>query len=276
MQSRADSPLPPAGQLSTGLFHVRRNYTRWREHGAPGWLLVYTLEGQGRFGHGRGELVTCKGDLVLIAPRTCNDYGLTDAAGRWDLLWAYFFCRVDWHSLLKWPEESPGLMRLHLPEGASRTRIVRQLTEAHRFNTGPLRQREFFAMNALEQALLWCDAINPRSEQYGMDSRVLAAMNYLCQNLSQPVTIAMLAQHCGLSVSRLAHLFSEQTGQSPREFLELQRMAHARQLLELTDESVSNIATAAGFADAFHFSRRFKHHSGMSPRGYRQQMQHLQ
>ncbi len=273
MSSRPDSPLPPVGRLATGHFDMRRNYRRWREHGAPGWLLVYTLGGVGRFGHAQGELLAQKGDLVLLQPGTPNDYGLEERWSKWELLWAYFFPPSAWLPLLQWPEVSPGLMRLHLGEGKERLEIVRPLWEMHRLNIGPRRYRERFAMNALEKALLHGDAVNPRSAQSGLDRRILRAMDYLCEKLSEPVSIAALSRHCGLSVSRLAHLFREQAGQTPHQFLELQRMARARQMLELTQESVSVIAGHAGFPDPFHFSRRFRHHAGHSPRNYRRRLQ---
>lgn len=248
---------------------MRRNYARWREHGAPGWLLVYTLGGMGRFGHERGELLARPGDLVLLQSGTRNDYGLEDRLKKWDLLWAYFFPPSAWHPLLRWPEASPGLMRLHLPEGKVRSLIVRLLKEAHRHNTGPERHREMLALNALERLLLGCDGINPRSDQSRMDPRILRAMDYLCQNCALPMSAMLLARQCGLSVSRFAHLFREQVGQTPHQFLETQRMARARQLLELTQESVTGIAARSGFPDLFHFSRRFRQYTGCSPRNYR-------
>jgi AraC family transcriptional regulator of arabinose operon len=73
---RPDSPVPPAGQLTTGLFRMKKHYARWRKHGTPGWLLVYTLDGKGRFGHAQGELIVKKGDLALLQPLIRHDYGL--------------------------------------------------------------------------------------------------------------------------------------------------------------------------------------------------------
>ena len=249
---------------------MKRNYARWRKQGAPGWLLIYTIEGLARFAHERGEFRARAGDLVLIPPHASQDYGLASDPGRWDLLWAYFFPPTGWLSLLQWPEEAPNLRRLRLSDAKIRSKIVQLLSESHRYQIGAQRHREMFAMNALERALLLCDAINPRSEQSGMDPRVLRAMDYLCQNLSEPITLAMLAQLLGLSVSRLGQLFREHTRESPLRFLEAQRIARAQQLLELTHEPVMAIAGAVGFSDAFHFSHRFKQHLGCSPRHYRQ------
>jgi len=272
MAQRPDSPLPPAGRLTTGLFRMRKNYARWREHGAPGWLLIYTLGGRGRFGHEKGETILEKGDLVLLMPRTRNDYGLVESDPRWDLLWAYFFPRAEWHPFLKWPEIAPGHLGLHLSHSTERTRLVRSFQKVHQVATGPLRHREMRAMNQLEKTLLLCDELNPRSAQPRVDTRIYRVMDFICQNFSRPLTLDALARPSGLSVSRMSHLFREQTGQTPHQFLESQRMARAKQLLALTHDPVKLIAAEVGFPDLFHFSKRFKKQHGISPRGYRQKL----
>jgi AraC family transcriptional regulator of arabinose operon len=249
---------------------MKKEYARWREHGAPGWLLVYTLKGMGRFGHRRGDLNVDTGDLVLLAPRTPNDYGLEGTLKRWDLLWAYFFPRPNWHALLRWPEVAPGLMQICLDLGKVRSEIVGQMMECHRLNMSPRRHKELFAMNALERVLLSCDDLNSNSECARFDPRVFRAMEFLCENVGNRVTLTGIAKYCGISCSRLSHLFRSHSGQTPRQFLERERISRARQLLELTQDSVTNIASEAGFTDVFHFSRRFKLHTGLSPRMYRQ------
>jgi len=46
-------------------------------------------------------------------------------------------------------------------------------------------------------------------------------------------------------------------------------MARARQLLDVTDATIAEIAHEVGYADAFYFSRHFRRHHGMSPSEYR-------
>jgi AraC family transcriptional regulator of arabinose operon len=272
MPETPNSPAPPEGQLSTGLFRMRNEYSRWRPSGTPGWLIVYTMSGKGRFGHAGGELIVTQGDLVLIAPRTRNDYGLEDKLKSWDLLWAYFFPHSHWHELLRWPDVAPGLAHICLEPGENRTKVLKQIMNCHRLNSSPRRHREMFAMNALETALLLCDGVNPLIERTRLDSRLLRAMEYMSENLAGHVTITGVARHCGLSVSRFSHLFRSKTGQTPHQFLQRERISRARQLLELTQQPVTHIAFETGFVDLFHFSRTFKRYIGLSPRAYRDHM----
>ncbi len=126
-------------------------------------------------------------------------------------------------------------------------RVFARFAEVHHLATSALQYRETFAMNALEEVLLWCDTQNPLSEQARMDKRIADTMDYLVRHLAEPVSLNDLAAACGLSVSRLAHLFRLQVGMTPQQFLERQRLHRARQLLELTPRPISAIAAEVGY-----------------------------
>ena len=270
---KAEESQPEVIHLVTGHFHETAGYETWRAHGTRDWLLIATLGGGGRFGHAGGEFTTGPGDLTLFRPGTRHDYGVAPGAGRWELLWTHFHPRPDWAPFLAWPEASPGLMRLHLEDGEGRRKALDRFAEAHALATGALpsapRRREAFAMNALEACLLWCDTQNPLSELSQIDGRVRAAMEFLTRHLAEPITSDAVAAACGLSVSRLAHLFRAQVGLTPQQFLEARRMDRARRLLELTPRPVGVVAVEVGYENPFYFTQRFTRATGLSPRDYR-------
>ena len=49
-------------------------------------------------------------------------------------------------------------------------------------------------------------------------------------------------------------------------------MTLARQLLNDTDMTLKNIASAIGYNDVSYFSRTFKEHEGVSPSAYRKKI----
>ncbi len=258
--------------LVTGHFKEVTGYYSYRPKGTRDWLLVLTLNGHGRFGHPGGEIVTSTNDLVLLKPGTPHDYAVANGHPKWELVWAHFKPRADWTPWLDWPEEAPGLTRISLYDPTLARLIIARFTDAHRLATGPLKHRDELAMNALEELLLWCDVINPKAETAELDDRIRAATDWLCRNLEKHVTLDILAEAVGMSVSRLAHLFREQIGTPPLQFLEAQRMRRAKQLLEVTSLSVKQVAAEVGFDNPFYFTLRFKKSSGVSPTEYRKRL----
>jgi len=271
MPNRPNTPAPPPGMLVTGHFHSGPRYRTFREHGSGDWLLVHTVAGHGRFTHAQGEHVTRPGDLVLVRPRVQHDYATARGQRRWELLWAHFLPRPHWLPWLDWPELAPGLHLLALHGHEVEPRIARRFRDLVRLDAGPSRQREALALNALEEILLWADLANPRRETAGLDSRIRRSLDFICERFAEPLNVARIAAHCGLSPSRFAHLFRAQTGETPQRYLELQRLNRARELLEFTQEPVADVARAVGFDNPFYFTLRFKRHGGASPRAWRQQ-----
>ncbi|GDX40537.1 AraC family transcriptional regulator [Armatimonadota bacterium] len=266
---RIETPIPVVIQIVTGHFLQGKGYTNWREHGTADWLLILTLSGKGRFGYQDGEYTAQAGDITLLKPHTLHDYGVDTSLQQWELIWAHFHPRPHWHTLLDWTEVAPGLLSLSLQSPALLRQVESVFAKTDALARGAMRRKEEFAMNALEEVLLWCDAANPRSEQARLDGRVQEAMNYMCQHIAEDMSLEHLADISNLSVSRLAHLFRQQVGVTPLQFLEQQRLDRAAQLLEVTSRPIQSIAGEVGFDNPFYFSLRFKRHVGYCPRDYR-------
>lgn len=84
-----------------------------------------------------------------------------------------------------------------------------------------------------------------------------------------PVDLADLADHAGVSVRTLARRFTEQLGTSPGRWLLAQRIALARELLETTDLPLETVARRAGLSSATNLRRRFVSALGTTPGAYR-------
>ncbi|MFC6083511.1 AraC family transcriptional regulator [Sphaerisporangium aureirubrum] len=95
------------------------------------------------------------------------------------------------------------------------------------------------------------------------------AMAYLAERLDSTVRVADLAALVGVSPSHLSALFRRATGGGVLAHHTALRMAQARNLLDLTDETVAGIAREVGYHDPFYFSRHFKRTHEVSPTEYR-------
>jgi AraC family transcriptional regulator of arabinose operon len=266
--TRRETGVPDYELLLAGCLHYGEDYAVLRSRGTRDWLIVYTVSGQGYFGHAGGQLIADQGKVVLVSPGTLHDYGTRVGAGHWEILWAHFHPRPHWSELMEWPETTPGLMSISIEIGDLRENVIHLFEDVIEGASSPITYEKHRALIRLEEILLECAAVNPMSSTR-IDERVASAMNYMLGRLASPITLADIAKACHLSISRLGTLFRDQVGESPLQFLERRRFELAKQNLDLTSRTITDIALEVGFPDPLYFSLRFKKHTGMSPREYR-------
>ena len=90
--------------------------------------------------------------------------------------------------------------------------------------------------------------------------------HYKTANLSE------IAAHFGYSTAYLSTVIHKVTGKTYSQIIRQQRLSDARELLERTDHTVSEIAQLSGYNDTDHFSKTFKSAYGLSPQQYRKSL----
>ena len=88
-------------------------------------------------------------------------------------------------------------------------------------------------------------------------------------NLGRDVTLAQLAEACGLSPGHFSRAFKRSLGRTPHRWLVERRVAEAKRLLGETGMDLASIALETGFSDQSHFTRVFSAHAGVSPGAWR-------
>lgn len=109
-----------------------------------------------------------------------------------------------------------------------------------------------------------------RSGSASAQSKVEYAVTWIDQQLSQPLSIADLAERAGLSVGHFIRAFRQWVGQTPIEYLLHRRLDEAKRLLGDMHLSIKEISLRVGFSDPLYFSRIFHRIEGQSPTQYRQ------
>ena len=256
--------LPEYLHLLTGHMSQDRRYRSVRQEGTDDWLLIATLSGSGQV---QPHHATKLGDLLLIKPGTPHDYGTHSSADEWELLWAHFHPRPHWYEWLDWPALEGGLRNIHLVDDQWET-AKSCFFRAHRLASGVGPHNRNLAMNALEELILLCHSWVFQAPGV-IDERIQQVLEYIHGHLSEKIGVQNLADIASLSDSRLSHLFHKEIGIPPMQYVDLQRIERAKQLLERTTTGISHISEQVGL-DSIYFSLRFKQHTGLSPRAYRQ------
>lgn len=83
------------------------------------------------------------------------------------------------------------------------------------------------------------------------------------------IAVEELAARAGVSPGHVFRLFREGYGVGPARALELVRLVRAATWLQRSNSTLAEIAARAGFANAYHFSRRFSGAYGSAPGAFR-------
>ena len=97
--------------------------------------------------------------------------------------------------------------------------------------------------------------------------RVAPILDYIQENLAEPLSLDQIASQFYLSKHYLCRIFKSATGFSVMEYIIYSRVLRARQLLQ-EGVSVQQAGEMSGFSDNSHFIRTFGHLPGVTPGRY--------
>jgi len=101
-------------------------------------------------------------------------------------------------------------------------------------------------------------------------NRLAPLLDAMRADLSRDYRVADLARAAAMSERTLLRRFIEATGMPPGEWLLVERLESARQLLETSELPIEQIATASGFGSIDTLRHHFRRRLGTSPRAYRE------
>jgi len=114
-------------------------------------------------------------------------------------------------------------------------------------------QRQFIDLPVPETD---CDSLQP-------------VLDWMIDNLTAEFSTAQLAQRATMSERTFARRFVAETGTTPHRWLTLQRVLHARRLLEDTTLGIEEVAHACGLGSGALLRHHFRRAVGVTPADYR-------
>jgi len=100
--------------------------------------------------------------------------------------------------------------------------------------------------------------------------RINLVIEYIEENLSQEISLDILAKKAFFSAFHFHRIFSACLGESPADYVRRARLERAaNRLIHNHYESMTEIAFSSGFSSSSLFSRLFKQHFGMAPQAWR-------
>lgn len=93
--------------------------------------------------------------------------------------------------------------------------------------------------------------------------------SYIEANLEYNIKLSNLANAFGYNEQYIGRLFKKEMHMNFSEYVNMQRIRHAKILLKETTESVIIISMSVGFNNVTYFNKMFKKHTGITPLEYR-------
>lgn len=102
------------------------------------------------------------------------------------------------------------------------------------------------------------------------DEQILQTQIWIKDNLSKTdIKMSELATSAGMSQRNFTRRFRVATDMTPVEYLQSERIELARDLLQNSNLSISEIAFRVGYIDVSYFAQLFKQKNGVTPKTYR-------
>lgn len=247
-----------------GLFYAQQRFSTARTD-KESYILFYTLRGAGMIEQDGNNVLLGPGQALLLNCRSPQSYCTAPKQTCWHHYWIHLDgAGVAAMDALLYPEKK--LVPVQLTGARMQELFESILTEIDRGTVDSMVQRGL----VLHEMLALCaQSLLSEGEATSVRQVILHAAESLRKHYRQELSLADLIAEAHMSKSYFLRLFRRYMGTTPYNYLVNFRITQAKELLVLTDYTISEIAREVGFGDASNFSTRFSKATGQSPMQYR-------
>lgn len=247
-----------------GLFYGQKRFSTARTN-KESYILFYTLRGAGLIQQEGGDVVLGVGQALLLNCRTPQSYCTAPGQSCWHHYWVHLD-GAGVAAMEKLLHTEKKLVSVQLMGTRMQELFEMILAEIERDTVDSMVQRGMILHEILS---LWAQNILSQAEAASAHQVILQAAETLRKNYQQELRLSDLWAGAHMSKSYFLRLFRRYMGTTPYNYLINFRITQAKELLVLTDHTISEIAREVGFGDASNFSTRFSKATGQSPLQYR-------
>lgn len=267
VQRELENPLTKRLLVTdAGYFPAALHHSRVRTAGCSELVVIVPERGSGWLTTPHQRLALGPGQAVVIPPGLPHAYG-ADSSDPWSIWWVHLagteiapYCA----ELAVTPEQVALPTRNWEPLCLAISQAITSLSRG-------VDRPHILAAGAAGWQLL--GALVAASSLPEPGSPIERAIEYLAARTDRTIALADVAAAVQVSPSHLSALFQRATGGGVLAYHTSLKMAVARNLLDTTDISIRQVASAVGYGDQLYFSRQFRQHHGQSPRAYRNREQ---
>lgn len=261
------SPSPTAQRLyyypiSAGHFFCVQNYHLIREN-YNSLLITHIIRGNFTFLDEGRPVTARKGETVILDCFQPHEYYTEDS---FESIWVHVNgpnCRALYNEITN---NEGNLIRCSDPGHVERLlfRLLNGISSDDRPSEISL---------SLDIYKLFAELSNPlhisRKNKASYEESIQDAKKYIADHLSEALSVRDIAAVIHMSASHFSRVFKQQTGFSPYDYVLISRLNRAKDYLQKTDLTITEIAYEVGFNSESNFIFFFTTNTGFSPSKFR-------
>ncbi len=245
-------------------------YAQQPMHTHPAYMVVITSDEFSKVQLGDQVIRSIAGKMLIMSPEVEHTELSSDEIPRYicllfrkdffeNILLSYYSKSVPYieYSFYNVPQELIGLARKFMNEYVNK-------------RTGWEGILELLATEMAHSVIrqIYQIEMNHSKQDFRIDVNRL--IEYLYQNITEPISIDDLVQNSTMSKAHLIRVFKKETGIPPMEYLNNIRLEKAKKLLLVGELTISETAMECGFNSQTYFSSSFKKKFNSTPSSYAQ------
>lgn len=248
--------------ISTGHFFCEKGYHLIRDDYSS-LLITHIIKGEFTFFDNGKEITARKGETVILDCFQPHEYFTKTS---FESIWIHvngLNCLDLYRDITK---NEGKLLRCSDPDR------VKKLIFRIFGNISSDQKPSEFEMS-LDIYKLFGELSNPlhisSKNQASYEESVQEAKKYISEHLNEALTVKSIASVIHMSQSHFSRVFKQKTGFSPYDYVLIARLNRAKDFLQKTDLSVTQIAYEVGFNSESNFIFFFSTNTGLSPSKFR-------
>lgn len=244
-----------------GIFYAREHFNTIRDT-KDSCLIFLTLEGCGLITQNDTTVKLTPGRALFMNCRSPQSYCTDPETG----IWTHYWIHTDGAGV-------QGLQEMLLPENRIRSfdagdslvplfdRVLKNMENPSAYTVLSVS----LDIHRVLTHLITHNTVAVNANQ----KAIRRTADWLSEHCCEPMDMDALLDMANMSRSYFMRLFRQYIGTTPYNYVLSLRITKAKELLEVTDRTIHEIAMETGFSDDAAFSTRFSSMVGISPLKYR-------
>ncbi len=242
-----------------------------RQENISSYLIMLTLSGQGTYTKDTKAYELRPGDLVFVDSMEPHMHRTSKQSdGTWELIWVQFngITARGYYSQYK----TKDIPVLNVSENPKIQLLMEKLLSTNKSKSiGAEFLSSRILVDLLTEILFTAEAVV--SPKLNMPQFIKTALTDIDAHFPENLSLEYFSDKLRLSKYHFAKEFKKYTGYSPVEYIINTRINHAKEYLQYSDLTITDISDVVGFNNTCHFINMFKQKVGLTPLKFRKQYQ---